>query len=174
MKIIVFAGSVVLALGFCGCAGIDLKSISNEDAVKAHAKGSSVSGYIVYQPVVVVEIGQKDVCVKKDSEGNCKAQETRCFAGMPFVLPDYSKPYLIDIKSGFGKSGADITIADGWRLGNVKDNSDNSAILGTIEKLFTHQSSQLAGTQDRGCKAPGLYRVDIDQSGIALSRILVY
>jgi len=39
---------------------------------------------------------------------------------------------LIDIKSGIGKAGADITIIDGWRLGSVKDNSDNTAMLGDL------------------------------------------
>jgi len=47
------------------------------------------------------------------------------------------KPYLIDVKSGLGKAGTDVTIIDGWRLGNVKDNSDNTAILGNLVTLAT-------------------------------------
>lgn len=165
----------MIMLGLSGCAGVDIKPISQDQALRAHQAGSSASGYIVYEPVVVVEVSQKDVCVAKDDKGNCKAQETRCSAGTPFVLPDYSKPYLVDVKSGFGKSGVDITITDGWRLGNVKDNSDNTAVLGTVEKLLGIKSPTVIEAAKAGnCKTPGLYRLTIDKDGVALTRMLVY
>jgi len=165
----------IFIVGISGCAGVDIKPITQEQAVSAHQAGSTASGYIVYEPIVVVEISQKDVCVAKDDKGNCKDQENRCAAGTPFVLPDYSKPYLVEVKSGFGKSGVDITITDGWRLGNLKDNSDNTAVLGTVEKLFGLKSLALTEpAKDGNCKAPGLYRVTIDKAGVTLTRMLVY
>ncbi len=165
----------MIILGLSGCAGVDIRPISHEQALSAHQTGSTASGYIVYEPVVVVEVSQ--VCVTKDANGSCKDQETRCAAGMPFVLPDYSKPYLIDAKSGFGKAGVDITIVDGWRLSNVKDNSDNTAVLGMVGTLLgVIKSTPTLAKSDKGekCKAPGLYRVTVDKDGVALTRMLVY
>lgn len=172
--------AVVSMISLClsGCAGVDMKPISQEQAVSAHQADSTANGYIVYEPVVVVEVSEKDVCVAKDDKGNCKAQETRCSAGTPFVLPDYSKPYLVNAKSGFGKAGVDITITDGWRLGNIKDNSDNTAVLGTVEKLLGSGIIPFHAfnmpEQNKKCNAPGLYRVTVDQAGVKLTRILVY
>lgn len=174
MKTVIIA-TVVATFILSGCAGVNIKPISRDQAVNAHTEGSTASGYIVYEPIVVVEISQKDVCVDKDDKGNCKSQETRCSAGAPFVLPDYSKPYLVDAKSGFGKSGVEITITDGWRLGNIKDNSDNTAVLGTVEKLIGLKSALITeSAKSNNCQAPGLYRVTVDEKGVALSPMLVY
>lgn len=175
MKTILLAMLVTFLLTLGGCAGIDIHSISPDEATAAH-KGSTLPGYIVYAPMVVVEVAAKDVCVRKDKSGNCTYQETRCSAGAPFLLPDYSKPFLVRSKSGFGKAGADITIVDGWRLGAIKDNSDNTAILGAIAsalgtKSFVGPSKPAAG----GCDIAGLYRVNSDSTrGITLQQILSY
>lgn len=165
----------VAALALSGCSGVSIKPISKDDATKAHMPNSAASGYIVYEPMVVVEISQKDVCVEKGEKDACTKSVVRCSAGTPFVLPDYSKPYLVGIKSGLGKNGADITITSGWMLGNVKDNSDNTAILGAVEKLFTASIlSTSASTQSADCKASGLYRVMATDDGVELTRITVY
>jgi hypothetical protein len=167
----------LIAFGLYGCAGIDITPLSKDQVEKAHQGNSDLRGYIVYAPMVVVEISAKDVCLEKDSKGSCaKPGGTGCFAGSPFVLPDYSKPYLVNVRSGFGKTGVDITITDGWRLGNIKDNSDNTAVLGTVEKILGGQIRSLGPGARAGeiCKVPGLYQVLVGKTGIELKRILIY
>ncbi|MCE5211983.1 MAG: hypothetical protein LLG40_10550 [Deltaproteobacteria bacterium] len=152
----------LLVFVFCGCAGVSITPISKQDALDLHKPNAGKSGYVVYEPMVVVEINKKEVCVKKDDAGKCTDTKPACAAGTPFVLPDYSKPYLIDIKSGIGKAGADITIIDGWRLGSVKDNSDNTAMLGDLVSLV--KALRVPDTKDAGKCKEGLYRVTIDNS----------
>ncbi|GLH69282.1 hypothetical protein GETHPA_08150 [Geothrix rubra] len=161
---------VVLSLVFAlGCAGVKITPISPQRALALHQTEANESGYVVYEPMVVVEITSKEVCLKKDKDGKCTESIVQCTAGAPFVLPDYRKPYLVDVKSGFGKSGADITITDGWRLGNIKDNSDNTAVLGSVQKLLEGNLSGLLRAPsglapEKSTERPipsGLYRVDL-------------
>ena len=146
--------------GFYGCAGVDIKPISGQDAIDIHKSNSVQRGYVVYEQIVVVEVSKKEVCIKEGTGNKC---EMKCTAGTPFVLPDYSKPYLINLKSGFGKAGSDVTINDGWRLGNVKDNSDNTAILGNIMTLATKMAIRSPSKDNNKC-AEGLYRVHFEES----------
>lgn len=168
---------MISIFGLIGCAGVDITPITHDRAQNAHEAGSTDKGYIVYEPAIFVEVSKKEVCVAKDDKGNCKVQETTCSVGAPFVMPDYKKPYLVNVKSGFGKSGADITITDGWRLGNVKDNSDNTAILDMVGKIvglgskaFNERPAEKAGS----CKAPGLYRMDIENNTLKLTEMHLY
>jgi hypothetical protein len=163
-----------LALGLVGCAGVDIVPITREQAMSAHEGGSDARGYIVYEPVVMVEVSPREVCSGRDDKGKCITR-TQCVAGEPFILPDYGKPYLINARAGLGKTGFDMTIADGWRLGGLKDASDNTAFLGALEKLATREpTSGTPAALDAGCKAAGLYRVSVGQDGVALTRVLLY
>jgi len=90
-------------------------------------------------------------------------------------LPDTSKPFLINVRSGFGKTGVDVAITNGWQLGNIKDNSDNTALLGTVEKILGLGVKSIAREPTAGkCKAPGLYRVNHAPTGVTLSPLLIY
>src|SRR5215471_17423127 len=153
----------LLAAGIVGCAGVDITPLSPAEEAAAHAGGTARKGYIVYEPMVVVEVSQKEVCAAPDDKGACKggATTTACSAGAPFLLPDTSKPFLVNAQSGFGKAGVEIAITNGWQLGSIKDNSDNTALLGTLEKILTLTSARSLARENpsRPCKA-GLYRVD--------------
>ena len=172
-KLVAFGFSIVL---LTGCAGLEMTTLKPDQVTNARlATGTALDGYVVYEPVVTVEVSIKDVCLAgKDANGNCNAATvTQCAASTPFLLPDYSRPYLIKSKSGFGKAGVDIAITDGWRLANIKDNSDNTAILGSFEKLLGLKS---AAPDARGtkCKAPGLYRVTLEEGKPALTPLKLY
>jgi hypothetical protein len=167
----------LLAASLAGCAGVDITPLSPAEEAAAHAGGTTRKGYIVYEPMVVVEVSQKEVCGAQDDKGACKgATVVACSAGTPFLLPDTSKPFLVNAQSGFGKAGVEIAITNGWQLGNIKDNSDNTALLGTLEKvlgLAAARSVTREGAVGK-CKAPGLYRVDLVPAGVTLSPLLVY
>ena len=126
--------------------------------------------------MVVVEVSQKEVCNAQDARGKCTgASVISCSAGTPFVLPDTSKPFLVNSKSGFGKAGVDVAITNGWQLGSIKDNTDNTALLGTLDKIIALGAKSFArdGAGEQ-CKASGLYRVIQAPAGVTLSPLLIY
>jgi len=167
----------LLAVSIAGCAGVDITPLSPAEEAASHAGGTSRKGYIVYEPMVVVEVSQKEVCGAPDDKGACKgATVVTCSAGTPFLLPDPSKPFLVNAQSGFGKAGVEIAITNGWQLGNIKDNSDNTALLGTLEKVLGLAGARSLTRESTvgKCKAPGLYRVDLGPAGVTLSLLLIY
>jgi len=166
----IVAGACALA----GCSGVEIRPISPDLERQAHLRDGTASGYVVYGPMVVVEIALRELCVAKNDRGACVEQEVRCAAGAPFVLPDLAKPFLVDVKNGFGKAGVDLTLGDGWRLGSLKADSDNTAVLGAIEKLALARSGEATARKSGGCRAAGLYRVEVDASGAKLAPLLLY
>lgn len=120
----------LLAVLLAGCSGITIQPVSDAAGAK--------TGYVVYEPTVYFTVGQ-------DKDGLCTV-------GKPFVLPDYSRGYRISSRSGFGKSGVEVTITDGWLFGSFKDTSDNTAILDALKSAVTR-----AGDGD-ACPF-GLYRL---------------
>jgi hypothetical protein len=136
-----------------GCAGLDIRPLTREQAASVHA-GGGPAGYIVYAPMTVIEVSDRD----------------GCRAGAPFQLPDYSKPYLVRSRSGLGRNGVDIAISEGWMLGGIKDTSDNGALLdavGTVLGVRGGGGGAAAGGGAAGgaCRAPGLYRLAPDAAG---------
>lgn len=113
--IAVFLATIVLS----GCSGMSIQPI-NPDMRNYFTAGNSPNGYVVYEPTLYVSVvdGPNGTCVISKS----------------FVLPDYSRPYRLSSSRGFGKSGVEFSIADGWMLSNAKDNSDNSAVLAALSK----------------------------------------
>jgi hypothetical protein len=166
----------LLAASLAGCVGLEITPLSPAEEAASHAGGTSLKGYIIYEPMVVVEVSQKEVCSAQDPKGNCTgASVISCSAGTPFVLPDTSKPFLVNVKSGFGKTAVEVAITNGWQLGNIKDNSDNTALLGTLEKIIALGAKSIAREGAVGqCKASGLYRVNQAPTGVTLSPLLIY
>lgn len=168
--------ALLVAALLTGCAGLELKTLTPAQVADARStQGSALDGYVLYEPVVVVEIAVKDVCLaSKNDKGQCSAPTIKqCAASIPFLLPDYSRPYLLKSKSGLGKAGVDVAVSDGWRLGSLKDSSDNTAILGTLEKLFGVKELVPDGDA-KTCKAPGLYRLNPSPGGDPLLPLKLY
>ena len=114
-------------------------------------------------------------CGAQDVKGHCTgASVISCSAGAPFVLPDASKPFLVNVKSGFGKTAVEVAITNGWQLGNIKDHSDNTALLGTLEKIIALGAKSIAREGAAGqWKASGLYRVIQAPAGVTLGPLLI-
>jgi hypothetical protein len=170
-----YALPALVAASVAGCAGLDITPISPEADQAAHA-GTPLQGYVIYAPMVVVEVARKTVCGKTKADGQCEGTPAiTCTASAPFTLPDPSKPFLLNSRSGFGKAGVEVTITNGWQLGNIKDNSDNTAILALIEKLLPLRGAMIAATAQAPdeCKA-GLYRVTYDGASLRLEELLLY
>ena len=166
----------LLAACVAGCSGLEITPLSPAEEAASHAGATGLRGYIIYAPMVVVEVSQKEVCSAQDAKGRCTGDSViSCSAGTPFVMPDTSKPFLVNSKSGLGKAGVDIAISNGWQLGSIKDNTDNTALLGTLEKIIALGAKSIAREGAAGqCKASGLYRVIQAPAGVTLSPLLVY
>lgn len=81
----------LIAASIAGCAGLEITPISPADEDAAHAGITNLKGYIIYEPMVVVEVSQKELCSDRDDKGNCRgATDITCSAGAPFILPDTS------------------------------------------------------------------------------------
>jgi hypothetical protein len=169
--------SLFLPVSLCACAGVDVTPLTAVQAQHMHAGGQAPAGYVVYAPMVVVEVTQQEVCVAKDDKGHCQAQETRCVAGKPFSLPDETRPYLVSLRSGLGKAGSQIEITDGWMLGGLRDAADGTASLGLVQKLLSLRMAEgAAGAAGGGhaCAAAGLYRASLQGAQVTLQPLLLY
>lgn len=164
-----------------GCAGTYIKPITADRAQKAHTTGTDDKGYIVYGPVVIVEIKEDTICLKQDAAGKCSEPKIVCkISEKPILLPDYSKPFLIRPQAGFGKTDVEISIVDGWRLDKVTDKSDNTAVLDNVIKAVKEVTSLTKGVQTapsdkiEGCAKSGLYRLEYSKGNLELVPLLIY
>ncbi|WP_423908709.1 hypothetical protein [Candidatus Spongiihabitans sp.] len=82
------------------CAGVNIKPITITEDGSSHGTGNNLDGYILYAPKVFV--------VVKNIENDCKITS--------FQMPDYNKPFTLNLKSGLGKIDTTIEIKDGWML----------------------------------------------------------
>jgi hypothetical protein len=151
-------GWMIGALALAGCVGLDIRPLTPQQAAAAHG-GGAPAGYIVYAPMSVVEIADRD----------------GCRAGTPFQLPDYSRPYLLRSRGGLGRSGVDVSISGGWMLGGFKDSSDNGALLGAAGALLAMRGAGATEAAGGACRAPGLYRLAPQADGsVALVPLHLY
>ena len=151
---------VILLAVLAGCGGLEISSLSVEEAKNAHKpelsseseSGKKVPGYIVYHPMIVVDVNKE------------------CKIGKPQTLPDYGKPFLLKPTWGVGKSSVDLKIEDGWRLAGFKAETDNTAwlkdLLDIIGKKVPPSAKGLQEKQpdDNTCQS-GLYKLSIDKDG---------
>ncbi len=129
----------LLLVVLAGCGGLKITSLTAEQAEKAHKDGK-VAGYIVYHPMLVVRLA-----------------ETCEITGDPVVLPDYHKPFLLEIERGLGRSNVDLRIEDGWRFGGVKTEADNTALLKGA--VAGRPSSGLFPKESKETCTPGFYKL---------------
>lgn len=165
---------IVIAASLTGCAGLDISSLSVDKANNAHKPNNGVKGYIVYHPMMVVEVGEKELCIARNDAGRCVKVKTVCGIGEPKTLPDYSKPYLLNPKSGFGKSGVEVKVVDGWRLGGINNESDNTALLSVLAAAGGIQALTAVDKITSGCTETGLYRLSFKNRSMKLTPLLKY
>ncbi len=164
-------GLVVLIASLAGCGGVEISSLSDEEAEKAHQSGHKIPGYIVYHPMIVVEV--KEIIEKEVETEDSIIREygkiKECVVGKPQTLPDYEKPFLLRLKPGIGKSSVDLKIEDGWRLDGIKTESDNTALLQVLQKIVTQGASVSLMPSDGTCELkPGLYRLSLEKGSVEL------
>ena len=158
-------------LGLAACSGLDIDPISPEEAMAVHQDDTAAKGYLVYHPMVVVEIKEATLCVAYNNDGKCTDVRAICTLGSVITLPDYSKPYLVSTTGGLGKVGIDIKIEDGWRLGGIKNEVDNTAALTAIKDIATPAFSPATKTVTKDCEKAGLYKVVLENNETKLVQL---
>lgn len=155
-----------------GCAGVTIKPVAGTpETVRQSLITDKKDGYVIYHPMIAFEIVDKEVCVTKGSNGACTEITVTCALGTRYILPDYEQPYVVQITSGLGKAGVDVSFTEGWLLSNVKDNSDNTALLETLFKAAGVGGYKATRTpEDKGCKDRGLYRYKLINNKPTLCR----
>ena len=154
MKQTLLATSICLVV--CGCSGLELRAMEPKEVNGLFGGGNRTAGYVIYEPMVVVEISDETPCLKKEGEKCIEKGAPKCTVGAPIYLPNYERPYIVNSKSGFGKAGVDVAINNGWQIGAIKDNSDNSSLLPFVTSVT---GTYADGEKAAGCKEPGLYRL---------------
>lgn len=175
MRIVWLAAVFSLA----GCSGLQLKTLSSTEVERARTSGGTpLDGYVVYEPLVAVKVGNALMCPDgsvPDAKNPCAGAQVQCVIGDVMKLPDYGKPYLVSVQNGFGKAGVDVAIAEGWMLGHIKDNSDNTAMLTFLKETLTlgvaKNDPTRAADGSRSC-TPDLYRVTASNEGLKLNRLI--
>lgn len=140
---------VLLALLLAGCSGITIKGLPNLPADR-----TDLHGYVVYEPIVMVAVAQAQ-------HGGCSLSQ--------FTVPNYGRPYEVGARSGLGKSGVNVTITDGWRLGGFTDNSDNSSLfpVSDLAKAIAGADAGAGtGTAPPPCPVTGLFVVGQGTNGV--------
>jgi len=151
-------------LALAGCAGVQISPTTPASADAAHASPGAPDGYVVYEPMLVVQVAREVVCAGKN-KGNCAEPQVRCTISEPAKWPDYDRPYRVNIRPGLGKTSVDLEIRDGWMLGQVKDQTDNTILWNTFSSLATAAIKKLHNVDVKPPQtcfgvAPGLYRLD--------------
>ncbi len=118
MKKLILIMLGVVFLG--GCSSLNINPITAKQAKDAHKENNNIEGYIVYAPEVYVSV--------TNLEKECKIST--------LLMPNTERPFSVDIKEGLGKINATINITDGWMLGTVSANIDNTSVLGNLEKFL--------------------------------------
>lgn len=145
-KLILVLSSLVF---LSSCASVNIKPIKKDLAKNVHTKDSNLNlnGYILYAPKVLIQI--------KQVKGECKISTVS--------IPDKTKPFLLDIQSGFGKSDINVKIINGWMLGDIKANIDNTAVL---DKITSFSNEIDGGIPAVSCNpSEGLYDYNISDTG---------
>lgn len=115
-----------------GCGGLKIKPLTKEQAEALHMKADPSNGYVVYAPMLVVEVTRGKRCMGDlNPNGECPTNtlSETCLMSAPKLFPDYDKPFLVNIEPGFGKATIDVSIADGWRLASVHSETDNTEVV---------------------------------------------
>lgn len=120
-KLILILSSLVF---LSSCAGVNIKPITKEQDTTDLRK--SLNGYIVYSPKHNIKV--------TNIFGNCIIENN--------YIPDYSKPFTIELESGLGKFEGSIKIKDGWMLETVTVKTDNTSIPNGVIGLFANDDSK--------------------------------
>jgi hypothetical protein len=155
MKTLRCIGTMAAALALAGCAALNFTPTTAEKLSAARKDGTAV-GYPVYEP--------RTLLIIDNSEGKC--------ATTKLVVPNYDRPVMVNISSGWGSSTIDFELAEGWTLSKASVQADNTALLDKLEKIITGPGAKALMPEGKGseCKT-GVYELDGSGKDFKLRRL---
>jgi hypothetical protein len=146
MKTLHCIGTAAAALALftlAGCAALNFTPTTAEKLSAARKDGTAV-GYPVYEP--------RTLLIIDNSEGKCTTTK--------LVVPNYDRPVMVNISSGWGSSTIDFELAEGWTLSKASVQADNTALLDKLDKLITGPGAKALLPDSKGseCKT-GVYEL---------------
>jgi hypothetical protein len=154
-----------------GCAYYKIQPIS-ASSVQNWGKTNGVQeGYVFYQPELYFA-----ATIAPDStgaSGTTSAKQSVTVA--PIYLPNHERPYRVTTHNFLAKADFTFNFENGWKLTQISDKSDNTAVANTLAgELKTMLSTAVVKAQvEPGTNAPKerviLYRPEYDHDGFIKS-----
>ena len=170
--------SVLALLLLPACAGVSVKQVSNAHGSTGITPSADTSGVRFYRPrlhVWLTRVAPSEKVNVATTEETVGAKKTTAVVAIPqdasysatlTWLPDYSQEYIVQWWTGVGSVKPAITLANGWNLTALTAEVD-SKFSENLEAVSTIATSFAAAlTKDNGFHGPGLYRLDVDISGV--------
>lgn len=115
------AVSSVIAIFTGGCASYSIQPIAGSTLTNWCANGDGLPpGYIIYQPELYFAATITDT------------SQNQTVTVTPLYLPNYQKPYRLTTHNFLGKADFTFNIADGWKLTQIADKSDNTTVATSL------------------------------------------
>lgn len=150
-----------------GCAYYKIQPVSASSLEKWGKSNGSPEGYVFYQPELYFA-----AAVTTESAGDKSTTQTKQNVTVtPIFLPNLERPYRLTTHNFLAKADFTFNFENGWKLTQISDKSDNTAVANTLAgELKTILSAAGVKAQvEPGTNAPQqrviLYRPKYDDEG---------
>ena len=123
----VFSLTVALLAG--GCAYYKIQPVPASSLKDWGKTGGPQEGYIFYQPELYFS-----ATVLEDSapKTGSSAPANKTVTVVPLYLPNYQRPFRVTTRNFLAKSDFTFNFENGWKLTQISDRADNTAVANTL------------------------------------------
>jgi hypothetical protein len=154
-----------------GCAYYKIQPVSAASVRNWGKINGPQEGYVFYQPELYFA-----ATITTDSIGDKGAAQTKQTVTVaPIYLPNHERPYRLTTHNFLAKADFTFNFENGWKLTQISDKSDNTAVANTLAgELKTMLSAAGVKAQvEPGTNAPKqrviLFRPEYDHEGFIKS-----
>ena len=150
-----------------GCAYYKIRPVAAASLKDWGKINGPREGYIFYQPELY--FSATILTESANAGGDPQAKQTVTVA--PLYLPNYQKPFRVTTWDFMAKSDFTFNFEDGWKLTQISDKADNSAVANTLAGQLQTILSAAKGTGSFKLAASAsktrviLYRPIFDRNG---------
>ena len=150
-----------------GCAYYKIQPVPAASVKDWGKTNGPREGYIFYQPELYFSA---TILPDSTNAGGGTAQAKQTVTVTPLYLPNYQKPFRVTTRNFLAKSDFAFNFENGWKLTQISDKADNSAVANTLAgQLQTILSAAGAAVRLTPTNAPQLrvilYRPIFDRNG---------
>jgi hypothetical protein len=134
-----------------GCAWYDIQPVPADSLNHWGKTNGRTEGYIFYQPELYFS-----ATLVTESTGRTNKQNITV---TPVWLPNYQKPYRVTTHNFLAKADFAFTFDNGWKLTQIADKGDNSAVANALAGQLTTVLKAAGGPVKLTGPAPQTTRV---------------